>query len=169
MQSSTFGVATEANWSYPLPLGNQIEQISPYINRVNGGNTFFGSIRNQFLQKGISGPDFNNLANTRYTLLPTDPSVTAQKYDSYTTQINVVDAYNAPVANATVKIGSTFRVPVYVNNHYYVLEPPQSTSPLTIKAVSPSSNGLKTQLVRASKCKPYRGVTFSASIPCRQV
>ncbi|MBK9453895.1 MAG: hypothetical protein IPN95_31775 [Bacteroidetes bacterium] len=121
MQSSTFGVAMEANWSYPLPLGNQIEQISPYINRVNGGNTFFAHIGTNSFKKVFQDP-ISTTWQTQDILLPADPSVTAQKYDSYTTQINVVDAYNAPVANATVKIGSTFRVPVYVNNHYYVLD-----------------------------------------------
>lgn len=114
-------VTNPASWSYPLPIASGVEQISPYVNRINGGNTYFAHTGTNELKKVFQDPN-SSCWQKQDILLPTNPNVKSQKFDSYTTQIKVVDEFNNPVVDAEVEISSSYRVPVYINYHYYVLD-----------------------------------------------
>lgn len=124
---ATGSVTTVAAWSYPLPIATGVEQISPYINRVNGGNTFFAHMGANSFKKVTQDP-VSTSWQTQDILLPVDASTPAQKVDCYMTRITVTDENNAALAGASVKVAAAYRVPVYINNHYYVLD----TAPITL-------------------------------------
>lgn len=121
-------ISDPASWSYPLPLASGVEQISPYVNRVNGGNTYFAHTGTDELKKVFQDPN-SSCWQKQDILLPTNPDIKAQKFDSYTTQIKVVDEFNNPIVDAEIDISSSYRVPVYINYHYYVLD----TAPIPVK------------------------------------
>ena len=127
---------TPSSWSYPVPIGNGIEQIAPYINRINGGNTYFAHIGTNAFKKVFQDP-VSTCWTTQDILLATDPSEKATKFDCYMTRFTVLDETNSPVIDANIRISSAYRVPVYINNHYYVLD----TTPITLP--TDSSGGIK--------------------------
>jgi len=127
-QSPSSGVEEASNWSYPLPLGEGIEQVSPYVNRVNGGNTYFMHTGTNELKKAYQDP-ISTTWQTQDIILPSDPNAQSQKFDSYTTSLTVTDENNTPLSNLPILLSSSFRTPIYINNHYYVLD----TAPITVK------------------------------------
>lgn len=135
-QCSIANVKTPSAWSYPVPIGAGVEQISPYINRVNGGNTFFAHTGTNTFKKVFQDP-VTTCWTSQDILLATDPSVNATKFDCYMTRITVLDDTNSPVVGANVNIASAYRVPVYINNHYYVLD----TAPIVLQ--TDSTGGIK--------------------------
>jgi hypothetical protein len=129
-------VLNASAWSYPLPIGAGVEQISPYINRVNGGNTFFAHTGTNTFKKVFQDP-LSTCWTMQDILLPTEPTANATKFDCYMTRITVLDETNSPVVGASINVSSAYRVPVYVNNHYYVLD----TSPIVLK--TDTTGGIK--------------------------
>lgn len=130
-QAEAGSVADGNNWSFPLPLGKGIEQVSPYVNRVNGGNAYFAHTGANELKKVFQDP-VSSTWQKQNILLPADPNASSQKFDSYTTSITVTDETNAPVSNARLLLSSSFRAPVYINNHYYILD----TQPIPVRTDS---------------------------------
>jgi hypothetical protein len=135
-QCNIADVKTPSAWSYPLPIGAGVEQISPYINRINGGNTFFAHTGTGTFKKVFQDP-ISTTWTSQDILLATDPSVNATKFDCYMTRITVLDETNSPMVGANVNVSSSYRVPVYVNNHYYVLD----TTYITLQ--TDSTGGIK--------------------------
>ncbi len=135
-QCNIADVLTPSAWSYPLPIGAGVEQISPYINRINGGNTFFAHTGTNTFKKIFQDP-ISTCWTSQDILLATAPSANATKFDCYMTRITLLDETNSPVVGANVNVSSSYRVPVYVNNHYYVLD----TSPIVLQ--TDSTGGIK--------------------------
>ena len=111
-----------AAWSYPLPILQNVEKLSPYVNRADSGNTFFAHTGVNELQKAVQSPatttwKFENI------LLPAPITDKAQKFNSYTTRVQVTDLFKQPLAGVPVKLSASSRAGVYINNHYYVLNP----------------------------------------------
>lgn len=127
-QAPISSITNPNSWSYPLPIASAVEQISPYVNRVNGGNTYFAHTGTNELKKVFQDPN-STCWQKQAILLPTNPNIKAQKFDSYTTQIKVVDEFNNPMVGAEIEISSAYRVPVYINYHYYILD----TTPIPVK------------------------------------
>lgn len=109
-------------WSYPLILLSGVEQVAPYVNRVNDGNTFFAHVGSNLLQKATQTPETTIWNFQPIKLPPLAPSEKASKVSSYTTLIQVLDENNNPVPNYAVPLASVFRCSVYINNRYYVLD-----------------------------------------------
>ena len=110
-----------AAWSYPLPIMQNVEQLSPYVNRADNGNTFFAHTGVNQLQKAVQAPatttwKFENI------LLPAPVEAKAKKFNSYTTRVQVTDAAKKPLARVPVNLSSSSRAGVYINNLYYVLD-----------------------------------------------
>lgn len=108
-------------WSYPLPILESAEQISPYVNRVNDGHVFFAHTGVNQLQKVVQTPEtttwkFENI------LLPTLPSARSVKYNAYTTRLHVTDADKKPLANAKLNVSAVHRSNFYINTRYYILD-----------------------------------------------
>ncbi|MGH2623001.1 MAG: hypothetical protein ACRDE7_04980, partial [Sphingobacterium sp.] len=118
-------------WSHPLPIASEIEQISPYKNRINGGNTYFMHTGNNTLKKATQDPISSSWI-TQNLLLDVSAESKSEKYDCYMTRLTMYDNDNTPVAEAPIQISSAYRVPLYINNRYYVLD----TTPITVEADS---------------------------------
>lgn len=121
-------ITNPAAWSHPLPILEHVEQLSPYVNRTDSGNTFFAHTGIDRFQKAVQSPatatwKFENI------LLPALVTAKAQKFNSYTTRVQVTDATKQPLAGVPVSLSSSSRAGVYINNLYYVLEP----TPIPVK------------------------------------
>ncbi len=119
--------ASASAWSYPLPILNKVDLVSPYVNRVNNGNTFF-AVANNELTKAVQTPDKTVWQSQKITL-PTLKTANAQKFNSYTTQIQVSGANDQPVVNTPVSLSSLARTNVYINHLYYILD----TTPIEVE------------------------------------
>ncbi|MEG4574225.1 hypothetical protein QUA56_16270 [Microcoleus sp. N3A4] len=115
-------------WSYPLALLNGVEQVTPYVNCINDGNTFFASIADNKLKKAVQSPE-TTIWKFQDITLPALNTTKALKFSSYTTQIQVSDADNQPIANATISLSAQTRTGFYINHSYYILD----TTPIPIK------------------------------------
>ncbi|WP_162818015.1 hypothetical protein U0035_02680 [Niabella yanshanensis] len=122
-------VTDPAAWSYPVPIMSGVEQIAPYKNRVNGGNTYFMHTGTGALKKAVQDP-LSTSWTTQDILLPLDAQSKAQKCDCYMTRITVCDEQGVPVSGAKLRISSAYRVPVYINGLYGVLD----TAPVKVTA-----------------------------------
>jgi hypothetical protein len=114
-------------WSYPLALLNGVEQVTPYVNCINDGNTFFASIAGNKLKKAVQSPE-TTIWKFQDITLPALNTTKALKFSSYTTQIQVSDAENQPIA-ATIYLSAQTRTGFYINHSYYILD----TTPIPIK------------------------------------
>lgn len=111
---------TPSCWSYPLPLVTAVDAFSPYLNRIDNGNTFFaaaGSVLQKFT-KSAAQPFWR----MEYILLPSPDIAQSQAYNSSTTHILVTDENNLPLANEPVIIAASQRIGVYINHLYYVID-----------------------------------------------
>ncbi|PYI22685.1 hypothetical protein BO99DRAFT_468445 [Aspergillus violaceofuscus CBS 115571] len=128
-------------WSAPIPILFNIERMSPYVNRTDGGNTIFATGNNGRIQKVVQGS-----ASTGKTWRAQDivlaagvPQQKATSFKSYTTTIHATQlGGDLPAANTIVQLSANSRVPVYVNGVYYVLSaapvevPTDATGALTV-------------------------------------
>src|SRR5690606_17023459 len=92
------------------------------------GNTFFAHTGTNMLKKAMQDPVSTSWI-AQDILLPVAPDAKADPCDCYITRITVCDAANAPQPDSPVQLSSSYRVPVYINNHYYVLD----TAPITVR------------------------------------
>lgn len=125
---------TESNaelseWSIPLPIASGVELISPYVNRVNGGNTYFADLGNNQLRK-VSQDPVTSCWTSETVLLPVDPDQPSANFDCYMTRLTVLDDTNTVASGVKVNILAKSRVATYINNHYYVLDP---SIPVTVE------------------------------------
>ncbi|MBD2542341.1 hypothetical protein [Planktothricoides raciborskii] len=123
-------IKNSSAWSYPLALLNGVEQVTPYVNCVNDGNTFFAHVGGNQLKKAVQSPE-TTIWKYNDILLPSlYRDAKSLKFNSYTTRIHVADDKNAPIYRAKIKICSLDSCSVYINNRYYILdkEPIEITS-----------------------------------------
>lgn len=121
---------TDANaWSCPMPIATNVEQIAPYTNMANGENTIFVNIGNNQLKKAMQDT-VSNCWITQDITLATDTKAKASSTNCYMSRFTVSDSNNNPQTNLNLLINSSYRVPVYINNEYYILdkEPIQVTT-----------------------------------------
>jgi hypothetical protein len=110
-------------WSYPLALLNGVEQVTPYVNCVNDGNTFFAHVGGNQLKKAVQSPE-TTIWKYHDILLPslTTQDTQSLRFNSYTTRIHVTDDQNAPVSGAKIKLSSLERSSLFINNRYTILD-----------------------------------------------
>ncbi|MEA5508780.1 hypothetical protein VB715_03300 [Crocosphaera sp. UHCC 0190] len=127
---SKTNIKNPSAWSYPLALLNGVEQVTPYVNCVNDGNTFFAHVGGNQLKKAVQSPETTIWKYHDILLPPLQQDATSLKFNSYTTRIHIADDKNSPISEAKIKLGSLDRCSVYINNRYYVLdkEPIEITS-----------------------------------------
>jgi hypothetical protein len=119
--------AIASAWSVPFPIVSQVDLLSPYVNVVSGGNTFFAVDTDGFY-KMTQSPQ-TTIWKKQHMHLPA-PSATspAISFSSYTTRVDMTDENNQPLSNATININTNTRAAFYINNLYYVLD----TQPIPI-------------------------------------
>lgn len=109
------------HWTIPMPILSGVTQVSPYLNAADTSNTFFAIAGNKF-QKAVQSTmtslwDFQDIA------LQAPPNTKAEKYSSYTTRIQLTDEEDRILPDTALKIRSSSRSTVYINQLYYVLTP----------------------------------------------
>ena len=125
-------VATPAAWSYPLPIVTGVDLISPYVNCVNDGNSFF-AVGGDELYRMTRSPATGLWATQSIALPAPSPSTPAQSFSSYTTRVQLADDNKQPSANTTLLLSASTRGGFYVNNLYYILDTapiPVATDPM---------------------------------------
>jgi hypothetical protein len=119
-----------AKWSFPVPILEGMEEISPYLNLVDGGNTLFAS-GNGVLEKITQNTaSESKLWSVTQISLPAPPQAPPVSFNSYTTTIQLNDANNLPVGNQAVSLSANQRTAVFINGLYYVL----TANPIQVKS-----------------------------------
>ncbi len=112
--------ATNPNgWSYPVPILTGVDQVSPYINCVNQGHTFFAVAENELIRAEKSTQ--TSIWSFQNMLIKAPVNTKALQYSSYTTNIQLTDENDQLMANTTLYISANTTIPVYINHLYYVL------------------------------------------------
>lgn len=104
-------------WSFPVPILSEIEAISPYVNKIDGGNTIFASGGGQ-LQRITQTP--TKMWQPSAIQLPATTGKPLS-FNSYTTTIQVTDEQDLPLDKASLNLSASNRCGVYINGIYYVL------------------------------------------------
>ncbi|KAK1532351.1 uncharacterized protein CCOS01_04334 [Colletotrichum costaricense] len=136
-------------WSVPVPIVFGVEQMTPYLNRSDGGNAIFtsGSGKLERLTQA-TGTDAKLWAVDEIKLEATGTKTKPLQFKSYTTTIQVLDEHELPATGVNLSISTSSRTPVYMNGIYYVLGPApvavvtDATGSLTVvEALQDSING----------------------------
>lgn len=122
------GILDKAAWSYPLPILKNVVQIAGYSNSMDVSNTFFAHTGQGKLKKGTQSIETTNWTYQDILLPPLNMDSKSLKFKSYTTRIHVADENNNPISNYKLKISTSSRKQVYINNLYYILD----TDPIEI-------------------------------------
>ncbi len=127
-------ISSTGDWSIPLPILEEVDLISPYINLADAGQTFFGVAGNN-LFKMVKSPNTSLWKRQSITLPPPSSNTPATSFHSYTTRIQLTDANDFPLADTELTISANSRSNFIVNNLYTVLD----SSPITVKTDSMGS------------------------------
>ncbi|MGH1337219.1 MAG: hypothetical protein ACRBFS_13940 [Aureispira sp.] len=114
-------IVDSGNWTNPIVILSNAELISPYINRVNDGNTFF-AVSDDKLFKLMKSPETTIWKNQQIILPPHKKNAPAHHIKSYTTHIELKDENTNPLGEVELMISSNTRGHFYINNLYYVLD-----------------------------------------------
>lgn len=121
-------ITKKTEWSFPLPILSNVQQITPYINQKLNINTFFAHTGENRFMKAVQNPVTTLWSYYAITLAP-DKDTKAVAFNSYTTRIIVEKVNGEPVEQGTeIKLSTYAPQNVYINNQYYVL----NTTPLSI-------------------------------------
>lgn len=116
-------------WSAPVPILSQAAQVSPYLNRKTGANTFFAHTGTGRLTKMVKSPQRGFWRPQLITLPPPSDDTPARKFKSYTTRLQVTNDADQPVKDAELSLRADDVTTVFINHLYYVLGP----SPIKVK------------------------------------
>ncbi len=115
-------VSNPSAWSVPVPILFGIEEMSPYVNRVDGGNTIFASGGGKLQKITQDSESASKLWQTNQITLPVPPTSKAISFNSYTTTLQVSDEQDLPKKNASLNLSANSRCAVYINGLYYVID-----------------------------------------------
>lgn len=141
-------------WTYPMPIAYGVQQISPYTNCVNGGNTYFAHIGKDTLKKVFQDP-VTTCWQVQDIQLPVLKQEEPTEVNSYTTKFTIKDETGTGVPNGYMAISSAYRIPTYINNHYYTLD----VNPIVVPA---SSGGTVTVIQPVNE--DLQGATLSVQV-----
>ncbi|KAK1721199.1 uncharacterized protein BDZ83DRAFT_584110 [Colletotrichum acutatum] len=136
-------------WSVPVPIVFGVEQMTPYLNRSDGGNAIFTSSSGKLERlTQATGTDAKLWVTDEIKLEASEPKAKPLQFKSYTTTIQVLDKHELPAPGVNLAISTSSRTPVYMNGIYYVLRPvpvtvaTDATGSLTVvEALQDSING----------------------------
>lgn len=117
----TAGTGQSEEWTEPLPLLVDIERISAYVNKSDGGNTIFAADKGR-LVKLIQATDTDEkMWKTQDIMIEAEPQEESIPFNSFTTLVKVKNENNVPVPNTKLSISANTRTAVYINGIYYVI------------------------------------------------
>ncbi|MTK52212.1 hypothetical protein [Paludibacter sp.] len=114
-------ITNQSAWSYPVPILCNVDLVSPYINCIDGGNTFFSVSENNLI-KMIQSPSSSMWTKQFITLPVPDVNTKSQNFSSYTSRIQLTDDNNQPLTGTQLLLSTASRGHFYINNLYYVLD-----------------------------------------------
>ena len=114
-------VGTQSAWSFPVPVLNGVEEMSPFVNLKDGGNTIFAGGNGKLFQISQDPTTNSKLWSTSEITLPVAPTSPAISFNSYTTTLQFNDENNLPLKGAKVNLSASRRCEVYINGLYYVI------------------------------------------------
>ena len=114
-------LGTQTAWSFPVPILNGIEEMSPFVNLKDGGNTIFAGGNGKLFQITQDPTTNSKLWSTSEITLPVAPTSPAISFNSYTTTLQINDENNLPLSGAKINLSASRRCDVYINGLYYVL------------------------------------------------
>ena len=141
-------------WTYPMEIASGVNHISPYTNIKNQGNTFFADMGSGLLKKVFQDP-VSTIWQVQDINLPVSKDLPPQEYDSYTTKITIKDENNNVISGTYLELSSAYRVPVYIDNHYYVLD----VSPIQIQ-----TGGAGTMTINQAVTEELQGASLSIQV-----
>jgi hypothetical protein len=122
-------VLQPTSWSAPVSILSGVEQMSPYVNRTDGGNTIFTAGGPQLKKLTQATDSSSKLWKPQDITLTTTLITKSISFNSHTTTLHITDATNQPAKDVPITITAKSRLPVYINGLYYVL----GQSPVTVK------------------------------------
>lgn len=108
------------DWSKPLPLLNNVTQLSTYINKASDCITFFAPKSGRSLLKATQAAN-SSVWNFQTIALP-NPGAPANKEKAYVTHVVVKDAHNCPLADIDVLLSVGGSAGVFINDQYCALD-----------------------------------------------
>lgn len=126
-----------SSWSSPMLILSEVEKMSSYVNRADGGNTVFASGKGRLQRLVQSSAATSKAWRAHDITLAASPAQKAHSFKSYTTSIHVTQLdKELPASKTVVNLSASSRTPVYINGLYYVL------SPLPIQVVTDVAGSL---------------------------
>lgn len=115
-------VTIPSAWAVPIPILSSVDLVSPYVNHVDDGSTFFAVGGNDMF-KMIQSPTTSIWKKQHITLPTPNVQTTPQSFSSYTTHVQLIDEKDqAPAQPMQVLLSANTRGHFYINNLYYVLD-----------------------------------------------
>ncbi|KAI1823536.1 hypothetical protein F4861DRAFT_549638 [Xylaria intraflava] len=119
----TSQLAQPGAWSAPAPILKGVEHISPYTNKLDGGNTVFAAGNGKFWRLTQASRTNAKVWRSQEIAVPAPSGLKPTAFNSYTTTIVVKDDDLMPAADADLEIMADSSTPVYINGLYYVIGP----------------------------------------------
>lgn len=120
--------AVPEDWSAPIPIIDNVERISSYVNVTSGQIIIFAHTSDQNITQ-LSQDITNSLWQQRNILLPAPDYNTVQEYNTFTSNILLTDDNGLPLNTVSATITSINQCTVYINSVYHILSP---TIPISI-------------------------------------
>ncbi|KAF2964040.1 hypothetical protein GQX73_g9541 [Xylaria multiplex] len=119
----TSQLAHPGSWSAAVPILMGIEHISPYTNKIDGGNTVFASGNGKFWRLTQASRTNAKVWRSQEIAIPAPAELKPAAFNSYTTTIVVNDDDLQPAADVTLEVSADSSTPLYINGLYYVVGP----------------------------------------------
>ena len=123
-------VTSPESWSYPVVIARGVKQVTPFVNKKDGGNTFFAHIGTSELLMSVQSGENHTWKNHKILLeAPDGQTPPTQNFAAWHTRIQMSSEENPQLEGVEVALTSTNRCQVLINNVAYVL----SDEPLLVK------------------------------------
>lgn len=143
------------SWSAVVPVLTGIERMSPYTNKVDGGNTIFAGGGGKLFRLTQASRTNAKVWRSQEIAISAPPDLPPLSFNSYTTTLVATDANNQPVKSLGVEISTDSATPLYINGLYYLVGP----TPLTI-TTDPSGT-----ITIVEACNDLNASVITAAIP----
>jgi hypothetical protein len=127
-----------------------VEHISPYTNKIDGGNTIFAVGNGKLWHLTQASRTNAKVWRSQEITIAAPPEVKPLAFNSYTTTIVIEDDNLLPAADIMVMIMADSSTPFYINGLYYIVGPSGvivSTDKTGTIAVVEASNDLNASVL----------------------
>ncbi|KAI0972305.1 hypothetical protein F4678DRAFT_471847 [Xylaria arbuscula] len=119
----TSQLAQPGSWSAAVPVLKGVEHISPYTNKIDGGNTIFATGNGKLWRLTQASRTNAKVWRSQDITIAALPDVKPVAFNSYTTTLVVEDDEQLPAVDVDVLISADSSTPLYINGLYYIVGP----------------------------------------------